>query len=146
MGDTKISSKYLDDSKQGSVLNRRTYRIPATVTSTSAGISLSTNGANCTVHASVNSPTVVEAQVYIKTADGGTTPTISIGTNSTTYNNLVSAASTATAGVFLPASNAIGKLYLEADTTVYYKLGGTPTGGVIDVILTVYGIDTNTKA
>lgn len=145
MGDSKISSKYLDDAKQGSILNRRTYRIPATVTSTT-GIQLSTNGAGCVVHASVNSPTVVEAQVYIKTLDGGSTPTISVGTNSTAFNNLISAASTATANVFLPASNAIGKLYLEADTSVFYKLGGTPTGGVIDVILTVYGIDTNTKA
>lgn len=143
MADTKISSRYLDD-KMGSVLNRRTYRIPATVTSTT-GIQLSNLGAGCVVKASTMTPTVLEAQVYIKTLDGGTSPTISVGTNSTAYNNLISAASTATANVFLPASNAIGKLYLEADTAVFYKLGGTPTGGVIDVILTTYAIDTNTK-
>lgn len=110
--------------RQGGVPVRHAYRVSSTTstTATSTGI---------VIKASADQPVLVEGQIIVTTADGGTSPTLSLGYTAAGYTDLVNAASTATAatgGTFLPASNATGKKLLTADTTIYYKQGGTPDG------------------
>lgn len=128
------------DNRQGSVPARQTF-VVQDETSTDA-ISL------CRIQASEDSPVIVEAQVAVTTADGGGTPTVSVGYTASGYTDLINAESTATAatgGTFLPASNAVGKKYLTADTQIYYKQGGTPDGaGVFTIILDLTTVNTGT--
>lgn len=98
--------------------------------------------------ASADVPLMLEAQIIVTTADGGTTPTMSLGYTASGYTDLVSGASTATAatgGTFLPASNATGKKLITSDTQLYYKQGGTPDGaGVVWLIVTATPLNTLT--
>jgi len=137
--DTNLSGKTLGQ-RQGSVPVVQTFQIAANTSTTATRI--------FTVQASTANPTVVEAQIVVTTADGGTSPTMSVGYTASGYTDLVNAASTATAatgGTFLPASNAVGKKYLTANTDIYYKQGGTPDGaGVTTLILKIYGVNLST--
>lgn len=100
---------------------------------------------NIVVRASADQPVIVEAQIIVVTADGGTSPTASVGFTATGYTDLVNAASTATAatnGTFLPASNANGKVLLTADTEIFFKNGGVPSGtGVYWIILEIVNLN-----
>lgn len=100
------------------------------------------------IQASTVEPAILEAQICVSTADGGTSPTMSLGYTASGYTDLVNVASTATAatgGTFLPASNATGKKRITADTAIYYKQGGTPDGaGVTTLILDVTQVNTST--
>lgn len=122
--------------RKGSVSIRQTYQVRSN-TSTTATKWL-------TIKASTTRPVIVNAQLVVTTADGGTTPTMSVGVTATA-TELINAASTATAaagGTFLPASNGVGKYYLTADTDIYYKQGGTPNGaGVTTLILLVHDVN-----
>lgn len=105
------------------------YTTTTSTTATSTGL---------TIEASTTNPVIVMAEVVVTTADAGTTPTISFGYTASGYTDLINAASTATAatgGTFLPASNAVGKKYLTANTEIFYKQGGTPAGGGVVTLL-----------
>ena len=116
----------------GSVNGRKTYVV--TLTDVAQKV--------CRIEATTFKPVIVEAQIYVNTLDA--TETVSVGTNSTSYNNLVSAAALDTADVFLPAANATGKLYLTADADIY-AIGSTGTDtGVITVILDLATVNTAT--
>lgn len=123
--------------------------VPAQLTFVVSGTSSTTAAKFARIQASTQRPVLVEAQVCVSTADGGTTPTISVGITGANYTDFISGASTATAatgGTFLPASNAVGKYRLTSDTDVYYKQGGTPNGaGVITIILTLTPVNTSTS-
>lgn len=131
MADSNISGPTFDE-HMGSLNGRKTYVV--TLTDVAQRV--------CRVEASAFKPVIVEAQIYVNTLDA--TETVSVGTNSTSYNDLVSAASLGTADVFLPAANATGKLYFVADTDIYaIGSAGTDTG-VITVILDLAGVNTAT--
>jgi len=121
--------------------------IPTRLTFVVSGTTSTTATKFARVQATTDRPLIVEAQICVSTADGGTTPTMSVGVDSTA-NQLVNAASTATAatgGTFLPASNAIGKYRLTADADLYYKQGGTPDGaGITTLVLTLTPVNTST--
>lgn len=86
----------------------------------------------CTVAASTAVPVDIEASIYVVTVDA--TETVSVGSNATSYNDLINGASIASVA-YLPASNAVGKLRVTANTDIYaVGSAGTDTG-VIDVIL-----------
>lgn len=127
--------------RDGSVQSRQTWQTATTAVGTAANLPLSFG----TIQASTTKPVILEAQIVVTVADGGTTPTISFGVTSTA-TELISAASTATAatgGTFLPASNAVGKYYLTADTQLWYKTGGTPNGaGTVTFILDITQVNT----
>ena len=96
-----------------------------------------------TVAASSADPCLVETQLAVLTTDGGTTPTISVGTSSG-GTNLINAQAT-TAG-FYPASNAVVKSFLTSDTDIYITQGGTPNGtGVSCVRLDLTWVNTNSS-
>lgn len=139
MGATNLSGAIIG-LRSGSAPVRHTYVVSGS-TSTTATKWL-------TIKASAAIPVLLEGQIVVSTADGGTTPTMSLGVTSTA-TELVSGASTATAaagGTFLPASNATGKYRLTADTDIYYKQGGTPNGaGVTTLILDVTTVNTDTS-
>jgi hypothetical protein len=131
MADTNLSGPTFDE-HMGSVNVRKTYVV--TLTDVAQKV--------CRIEATTFKPVIVEAQVYVNTLDA--TETVSVGTNSTSYNNLVSAAALDTADVFLPASNATGKLYLTADADIY-AIGSTGTDtGVVTVILDLATVNTAT--
>lgn len=131
MADTNLSGPTFDN-HQGSVNGRKTYVV--TLTDVAQTV--------CRIEASTFRPVIVEAQLYVNTLDA--TETVSVGTNSTAFDDLISGASLATAGVFLPASNATGKLYLTADTDIK-AIGSTGTDtGVITVILDLASVNTAT--
>lgn len=122
--------------RKGSLSIRHTYQVRSN-TSTVATKWL-------TIKASPERPVILNAQLVVTTADGGTTPTMSLGITATA-TELINGASTATAatgGTFLPASNSVGKYYLTADTPLYYKQGGTPNGaGVTTLIVLVHDVN-----
>ncbi len=136
--DTNITGVIYGD-RRGSVPARQTFVVSGTTSTTATKF--------MRVRASTTRPVIVQAQICVSTADGGTTPTMSVGVDSTA-NQLVNGASTATAatgGTFLPASNALGKYRLTEDTDLYYKQGGTPDGaGVITIILDISTVNTST--
>lgn len=138
MADSNISGPFYGN-RQGSVGGAYSWKISGTA-------STSTVALPGIVQASADTPVVLEAQLLVATADGGTTPTASLGTTSGNANELINAASTATAaatGTFLPASNAVGKVVVTADTTLYFKQGGTPNGaGVYYWIIRAYELNT----
>lgn len=87
------------------------------------------------IQASAGKPVIIEAQIFVNTLDGGATPSFSLGTTATA-TELINAASLSTPNVFLPAANATGKLYLVADTQLFYKTNaGNNSTGVITIIL-----------
>lgn len=138
MADTNLTG-CIYGNRQGSVIVNQSYPIAA-LTSTTATIFMR-------VMASAQAPVIVEAQVVVLTADSGSTPTISVGVTATATEiiNGASTATGATGGTFLPASNAVGKRILIADTDLYFKQGGTPTGdGVTYILLKIYGVNTST--
>ncbi len=124
-------------SRQGDVGPRQSFKVSGNSSTTATTLPI-------TIKASASAPVVVEAQVLVTTLDGGTTPTVSLGIDSTA-TQIINAASTATAatgGTFLPASNAKGKYVLTADTTLYYKQGGTPNGtGIFWFLIDVYQLN-----
>jgi len=127
--------------RQGSIPVRHTLVISAN-TSTTAKHWL-------TVQASPSNPVLLEAKACVSTVDGGGSPTLSLGYTASTYTDLLSTVSTATAatgGTFLPANNVIGQKRIDADTAIYYKQGGTPDGaGVTTIFLTVTTINTESE-
>ena len=124
--------------RQGSRVVRQSVKVSSNTSTTATKV--------FRVKASSTEPVVVEAQVSVVTADGGTTPAVSIGTNSATYDNIVDSASTATGtatGTFLPASNALGKVMLFEDTDLYYIQEGTPDGaGVYYLLIDITDVNT----
>ena len=100
-----------------------------------------------TIKASPTKPVIVNAQLVVTTADGGTTPTMSLGSVGAGYTDLINVASTATAavgGTFLPAANSVGKYIFFQDTDIYYKQGGTPNGaGATILILLVHDVNSD---
>jgi len=121
--------------------------IPVALTFVVSGTSSTVAAKFARVQASTDRPVIVEAQICVSTADGGTTPTMSVGVDATA-TQIINGASTATAatgGTFLPAANAVGKYRLTADTDLYYKQGGTPNGaGVTTLLLTLTPVNTST--
>lgn len=141
MADLNATGSVYSEIRQGSVPVRHTYVV-------SSNSSTSAFSTGIVVKASTYKPAIIEAQVAVTTADGGTTPTISVGYTASGYTDLVNGASTATAatgGTFLPASNATGKKYITTDQEIYVIQGGTPNGaGVTTVILDVSTVNTST--
>ncbi len=131
MSDTNLSGPTFDE-HMGSVNGRKTYKLALTDVAQKI----------CRVEATAYQPVIVEAQIYVNTLDA--TETVSVGTNSATYDDLINAAALTTADVFLPAANATGKLYLVTDTDIY-AIGSTGTDtGVITVILDLATVNTAT--
>lgn len=96
------------------------------------------------IRASAWTPVLLEAQIYVRNGDNAGAPTISFGVTSASANELISGAATGSAGVFLPASNVVGKYRLTADTQIYYKVGGIPQGdGDVIFILDVTTVNVN---
>lgn len=136
MADTNATGSVHGEVRQGSIPVRHTL-IPTPSSSTTA---ISTG---IVIKASTFKPAIVEAQVYLSTTEGGTSPTISVGYTASGYTDLINAAATDAASAFLPASNATGKKYLTADTEIYYKRGGTPDGtGSQTIILDIATVNT----
>lgn len=132
---------------QGATLSNRLGCNPVVQTYVVSGATSTTaTSTGIVIQASAFAPVIVEAQICVSTADGGGSPTLSVGTVGANYTDLINAESTATAatgGTFLPASNAVGKYRLTADSTIYYKQGGTPDGaGVTTIILKIYDVNT----
>jgi hypothetical protein len=138
MGDSNITGSVLG--RQGSVPVQQSYRVPGSTSNTAVKF--------LRVLASAEKPVVIEAQIVVTTADAGTTPTLSVGYTASGYTDLINAESTATAatgGTFLPASNAIGKKIVTADTDLYYKQGGVCTGNAVStILLRIYPINLDT--
>lgn len=139
--ETRITGPTYGD-RQASAHGRHTYQM-ATTAQASAIVLPNFP----TIQASTSAPVILTAQVCVSTADGGTTPTISFGVTSTA-TELISAASVATAaagGTFLPASNAVGKYRITADTQIYYKTAaGNDGAGVVTLILDMAEVNTKT--
>lgn len=139
--DTKATGS-IYGTRQGSIAVRHTFRVSGSTSTTSTKF--------IRILASTAQPTIVEAQVVVTTADGGTTPTLNVsetaaGTGTGFFATPPSTATAATGGTFLPASNATGKYVFTADTDLYYLQGGTPNGaGVSTIILDVTTINTST--
>jgi len=140
MADSNITGCIYGD-RQGSVIPTQSYPIVSNTSTTATTF--------MRVQASTYAPVVIEAQIVVLTADGGTSPTLSVGYTASGYTDLINAASTATAatgGTFLPASNAVGKKILTTDTDLVYKQGGTPAGdGVTYILLKIYSVNTSTQ-
>jgi len=132
MADTNLTGPQFSN-HQGSVNSRQTYRIAPTATA-----ALLT-----TIEASADKPVMVEAQVYVNTLDAS--ETVSIGSNSADFDNLINDAALDTADVFLPASNATGKLYLTANTGIYALASAGTDTAVITVILDLATVNTSTS-
>lgn len=139
MADTNATGSVYSEIRQGSVPVRHTYVV-------SGNTSTAATSTGITVKASAFKPVIIEAQIAVTTADGGGTPTISVGYTASGYTDLINAASTATAatgGTFLPASNAIGKKYITTDQEIFFVQGGTPNGaGVTTIILDISTVNT----
>lgn len=133
MADTHIQGPQYGAERQGSANGRQTYYVPLSDTATKIA----------RIQASTTAPVMVQGQVYVVTLDA--TETVSVGSNATSYNNLVNGAALDTADVFLPASNAVGKLYLTSDTDIY-AVGSTGTDtGVVVVILDLATVTLSTN-
>jgi hypothetical protein len=131
MADTNLTGPQAAN-KQGSVNGRYTYLISPTATATTFA----------RITASTSRPVIVEAQVYVVTLDA--TETVAIGSNDADYDNLINDAALDTADVFLPASNATGKLYLTADTDIKSLASAGTDTAVIVVILDLATVNTAT--
>jgi len=119
-----------------SVNGRYTFKTPA-ITDTAVKFAR--------IEASAAVPVIVEASICVLTVDA--TETVSIGYTASGYSDLINGASLATAaagGTFLPASNAVGKQYLTADTDLYYVGSAGADTGVIVIILDVASVNTST--
>lgn len=142
MSDTNITG-CIYGFRQGSVPAVHTLRISS---------STSTNAVKwLRVQASTTNPVILQAQVAVATADGGTSPTLNLSTSSNGTGTEIFAApvslASGSATTFLPASNAVGKRLLTADADLYYKQGGTPNGaGVSYLILQITGVNTTPAA
>ena len=79
--------------------------------------------------------------VEVVTAFTGTTPTLAVGTNATTYNNIVATGDvTWTAAGVTPVTRGLGRsLTAAADVLVFAVLGGTPTAGQAIVVIEFEG-------
>lgn len=126
----------------GSVYENREGGVPVTQSKLVSGnATTGTTSLIVTVNASADKPVLIEAQISVLTADSGTSPTVSVGYTTITYNDFINAASTATGstgGTFLPAANAVGKKILTSTTVINYLQGGTPNGtGVYWIILNI---------
>lgn len=128
--------------RQGGEVVRHSFKLSATTSTTATKLPFAP------INATADQPVMLEAQIAVITADGGTSPTLSVGFTGAGYTDLVNAASTASgaaAGVFLPASNATGKKIVTALTDLYYIQGGTPDGaGVVWIIVDVTPLNTRT--
>lgn len=131
MGDSNYSGPVYGN-RQGSGNVRHTFQFTVPVNATGVVLPIFP-----IIKASTAKPVIIAAQIFVNTLDGGTTPTFSLGT-SVTATELISAASLAAANIFLPAANAVGKLYLVADTQLWYKTAaGNDSTGVVTVILDI---------
>lgn len=87
-------------------------------------------------------PVFYEAQLWIETASGGTSPTVGIGTT-TAGTNLIGLTASTAAG-FFPASNAVAKGVATDVTPIYIIEGGTPNGaGVFHVMIRAATLNLN---
>lgn len=121
--------------RQGSVPVRHSYRVRGVTSTTATAIP------GFYLKASSDRPLSVEVQVYVETADTGTSPTMSVGVTGSGYTDFISGASTA-AVAFLPAANAVTRSGVTSNFQVYYKQGGTPNGvGSTWIIIDVYELN-----
>lgn len=138
--DTNLSGPVYGN-RQGSANVRHTFQFTPTTNGT--GIVLPNFPI---IQASPGKPVIIEAQIFVNTLDAGAAAALSIGT-SVTATELISGALLAAANVFLPASNAVGKLFLVADTTIFFKTAGTINGnGLVTVILDLATVNLATVA
>ena len=140
--ETRVTGPTYGD-RQASVNSRHTYQMATTVQATAIVLPNFP-----TIQASTTNPVILTAQVCVSTVDGGTTPTISFGVTSTATEliNAASLATAATGGTFLPASNAVGKYRITADTQIYYKTAaGNDGAGVVTLILDIAEVNTKTS-
>lgn len=126
----------------GSILgNRQGYGVVRHSYLVSGVSSIGSIATPIVIDATVDQPVILEGQLLVVTADGGSTPTVSFGYTGSGFNDLVSGASIATgssSGVFLPASNVTGKKFVTATQTITFVQGGTPNGtGVYYLIVDV---------
>ena len=84
---------------------------------------------------------IIGCWVEVVTAFTGTAPTLVVGTNATTYNNIVAAGDvTWTAAAVTPVSRPLGRsLTAAADVLAFAMLGGTPTAGQAIVVIEFEG-------
>lgn len=132
MADSNLTGPQAQQTHLGSVNGRYTYYITASATAARFA----------RITASTAKPVIVEAQLYVVTLDA--TETISVGSNASDYDNLINDAALDTADVFLPASNATGKLYLTTDTDLYTLASAGTDTGVVVVILDIATVNTTT--
>lgn len=83
-------------------------------------------------------------QVEVVTVFNGTTPTISVGTNATTYNNIVAAGDvTWTAAAVTPVTRGLGRSLTAAGDVlpqvVYSNAGGSPSTGQAIILIEFEG-------
>ena len=84
---------------------------------------------------------ILLCSVEVVTLFAGTTPTLAVGTNATTYNNIVATGDvTWTATGVTPVTRGLGRsLTAAADVLPYAVLGGTPSAGQAIVVLEFEG-------
>lgn len=128
--------------RQGSQVIRQTLQFTPTTNGTGVVLPLFP-----IIQANAGKPTIIECQIFINALDAGAGAALSIGTT-VTSNELIAAASLASANFFLPASNNVAKLFLTADTTIFYKTAGVINGtAIVTVIMDIATVNlTNVAA
>jgi hypothetical protein len=130
--------------RQGSFEVIHTYPVAYNTTGISSAVLVDT------IQASTSKPVIVNVQCSVNTAfNAGTTNVLTVGT-STTANEWLAAGdiNEAVAG-FYPASNAVTKFRLTADTKIYVKYtqtGTAATTGAATVIISTITENTKTIA
>lgn len=133
MADSNITG--VTTGRKGSVPGRYTFKVtgPGTASATITPI---------VINASVQNPVMIEGQIWIETASGGTSPTVGIGTT-TAATNLVALTASTAAG-FIPGNNQVGKQVATDVTPIYIIEGGSPNGaGVFHVIIQAHSLNLN---
>lgn len=112
---------------QGSVPSTVTFAINGTNATLAAGTAVKL----CTIKADAKNPVLLETQAEVITAITGTAPVLTLGTSTTATEILASGDITEATPGFYPASNALKKLRITADTPIYvkYVTGGGTAGG-----------------
>lgn len=77
------------------------------------------------IKATTLKPCIIEAEVYVQTAFDGTTPQLLVGTSATGNQLIASGDVTEGTPGFYPANNAVKKLYISADTSIYCSISAT---------------------
>lgn len=132
------------EKRQGSASVVHTYPVQFNTTGIASGVKVDT------IKASATSPVQIEASAQVITAfNAASTNVLTVGTDTTANQWLAAGDITEGTPGFYPASNAVTKFRLTADTDVYIKYtqtGTAATTGSAVILIKEFREDTNSIA